>query len=881
VGEAPGEQEEREGRVFVGRAGKLLNQTIAELGWDTSQMYFTNVVMWRPPNNRDPKTYEIEACGDRLLDELVRIRPRAIVALGGTAANALLPGERERGITKMRGVAREIELEDGLVIPMMPTLHPAGISRQPDNWPFLFEDLRKIEAILGGHPLVEEPCWDDYLIVDNQRMFDKLIDRLLEQKTPVSVDIETSMESFISDPDDPRGGEILCIGFSWRPGTAAVLDWQALIKGNESNRLDLKEALETISCSFQGGQYDVQWLWQRDIYPNWDFDTMLGHYAINEVQGSHGLKRQAVDRYWAPYYDDDLLVRVARFRRDKAKLERSQNGTVGRGKAKSSGVTSDSPRRAKHGSQPVQSGPGHKQGESAEDRKLGLEMPLEIWSDPEIRPMVMKYCGADVDYTARLTRDLPVEMEADGVYGLMEDLLLPAAKHFTWLEMEGMKVDVEYLHQMGARWKAEQDEISEKLYDLSDSRDRPLTDKGRPWFSAPVRLAHYLYEELRLRPMVTTKADGMISQREVMQQIQEIADLEIEGNEDFAEEADEYWRTASSAVFSKMKPTSTVTFMLLWLGFQHPFPRQMVPWRKLDKKLTTYYRGYVGLLRLGGRIHPRYRVSGARTGRISCTDPNIHGVARQAEIKRVFIADEGFEILYSDRSQAEIRMLAHLSGDETLKAACESTDIHFAIACDLFKMTPEQMRALSAEKQETIRRAAKTIAFGIIYGRMPNSLAPQLGCTIEEATQYREAFLSTMKQASSWINMQRAIGLRMREVESIYGRKRRFPFIVDRKHGSEIERQAVNTPIQGAVSDMTLEDNLRIRDALTERGIDVLPWPHIHDGFMIQVEKAKMPEAVEVAKDILAHPSFETKVHFAVEVKIGPNWADLHTVHKG
>jgi DNA polymerase I-like protein with 3'-5' exonuclease and polymerase domains len=476
--------------------------------------------------------------------------------------------------------------------------------------------------------------------------------------------------------------------------------------------------------------------------------------------------------------------------------------------------------------------------------------------------------------------DLPWEMEADGVTEVVDRLLLPAAKHFAELEARGMKVDVEYLTATGEGWKLEQDEITTDLYDMTESWDRPETPSGRPWFSAPARLIPYLYDELGLRSMVTTKKDGLLSQRDVQREIQEIIDIEEDGDE-FGEEAQDYWRTASSAVFSKMKPTSTTTYMLYWLGFQHPFPRAMVPWRKLDKKITTYYQGYLDIMRAGGRIHPRYRVHGARTGRISCTDPNIHGVARLKEIKRVFVADEGYELLYSDRSQAEIRMLAHVSGDDTLREACESSDIHFAIACDLFQMTPDQMRAVPAEKKEFMRRAAKTIAFGIIYGRMPNSLAPQLGCSVEEATVYRERFLARMNQARVWIDTQRRIGRQMREVESIYGRKRRFPFIIDSKHASEVERQAVNTPIQGAVSDMTLEDNLRIIAALKRREIDVLPWPHVHDGFMVQVEKRRISEAVEIAKDILAHPTFETRVHFAVEMMTGPNWAELETVHKG
>jgi DNA polymerase I-like protein with 3'-5' exonuclease and polymerase domains len=587
---------------------------------------------------------------------------------------------------------------------------------------------------------------------------------------------------------------------------------------------------------------------------------MFAHYTINEIQGSHGLKRQAIDRYWAPLYDDTLKDALHAAR--KAGTIPTRVKSRSRGRVDALGLTEDEDEEKET------------KAKTGDDRKEALDIPIEAWGVPELRQMVMKYCGADVDYTLRLAEDLTEEMEQEDVLGVHDRLLLPAGVHFAWLEEVGMKVDVEYHNRLGAEWQQAQDEICRRLFEISESWDWPGTPSGRPWWSSHVRLKRYLYDELRLRKMISSRRDGKLTQNEVLQEIQ---DLEEEADED----AVDYWRTASSAVFSNMKPDSTNTYMLFWLASQHEFPRTMVDWRILDKKLGTYYHGYRNIMRRGGRIHPRFRITGARTGRVSCTDPNIHGVARKKEIKRIFVADEDYVILYSDRSQAEIRMLAHMSGDESLRHACESEDMHFAIACDLFQLTPEQLRAKGKEQVEFMRRAAKTIAFGIIYGRMPDSLAPQLGCTVQEATVYRERFLSRMRQARQWIEAQKRRVLHEREVTSIYGRKRRFPIILDNAHKSEVERQAVNAPIQGAVSDMTLEDMLKIVRELDKRGIRVLPWPHVHDGQMLQVQKSKIGEALKIARDVLDNPSFQTRVRFAYELATGPGWADLETVFKG
>ena len=160
-------------------------------------------------------------------------------------------------------------------------------------------------------------------------------------------------------------------------------------------------------------------------------------------------------------------------------------------------------------------------------------------------------------------------------------------------------------------------------------------------------------------------------------------------------------------------------------------------------------------------------------------------------------------------------------------------------------------------------------------------MAPQIGVSEQEAEVYIEKFFTMMPDVRRWIAKQKEAVLRDHEVVSIYGKKRRFPFIADRQHRSEVLRQAVNMPVQSSVSDMTLLANIKILKILSDKGIEVRPWPHIHDGFLFQVDERYVDEAVGVTRDVLHDVEFPTEVHFAAEIEVGDRWGEMEVVYSG
>jgi len=590
---------------------------------------------------------------------------------------------------------------------------------------------------------------------------------------------------------DPAVGSILSIGLSHEYGTAWVIDGQWLNLVNPKYRRGLADILEIKSNIYHNAQFDVAWMRSRGFEINLGMDTMLAHYTLDGRQDGHGLKRLATDQYKAPEYDADLDV---------------------------------------------------------------SDLTLEKWADPDFRKKVMMYNGADADYTYRLAQDLRMDMEADGVASVHDDILVPAVTHFIRLKEDGMLVDQAYHDELGAAWLAEIKEIETKL------RSYPGAEKMN--FRSTKQIKEYLYDTLGLIPMGGKKNAGL-SAAMIARATRNVQD----------EEAQEFWRTNNVA--KNTKSSSTGTYMLYYLAQQHEFPRLLTRHRVLSKLHGTYYEGYRNLMDERGRICPQYKLYGARTGRISSTKPNIHGMPRMNELKKIFIADPGHTIIYADYSQAEIRMVAHLAEDESLIAALDAQDIHREISKTMFGLTDEQLDALPEEARAIKRRAAKTIAFGMVYGRGVNSVAAQLGIPVDEAQDYMDRFYAMMPKVKAWLATQKRLVSTKHEVTSLYGRKRRFPLISSKSHLASAQRQAGNMPVQSAVSDMTILAGMRIIKRLEDQDVQCMIWPHIHDCVMFQVPDEFTEHAVKITIKEMHNVGFKTNVAFKCEVETGKSWGDL------
>jgi DNA polymerase-1 len=321
--------------------------------------------------------------------------------------------------------------------------------------------------------------------------------------------------------------------------------------------------------------------------------------------------------------------------------------------------------------------------------------------------------------------------------------------------------------------------------------------------------------------------------------------------------------------------------MLFWLAQQHDYPRLMVKHRLLSKKYGTYYKGLKEALWSDGRMRPSIKLHGTVTGRQSSSGPNIHGTPRDDMIKDTYIADDGYVLLDADFPQAEMRMIGHIAGDKRFIEVLRERDIHVTVAKKLYRLTDEEWDDLDASEVGIRRRAAKTVGFGIIYGRGAKGLAPQLGVPVEEAQMYiNRLFIEVMPGVYIWIQKQKERVLIDQEVRSIYDRKRRFPLIANRSQRSEIQRMAVNMPVQSSVSDMTTLAYIKSCAKFDKIGLPYKRYSQIHDDFKIQVMKDAVKEAAAIVKSTMENDlDFETEVPFGpVEVKSGRSWGSLALV---
>ena len=792
----PTQESSDTGRAFSGQEGTILRQILTKAGADLENVMYTYACpCQRVESDEPPELKDISACVMRMRHELRESGAKIIVPMGKIA---LIATTGKEAYTKERGIYRKV---DDLAI--IPTLDPSNLYTDPEQYLDLVKDINYIVdvAINGADPVIEPP-FKQYHFADTQEKFEKFLAYMKKRKPKrMSVDIETTGLDFQFD-------FILCISFSIDREIVMIVDWANLIEGNAKNGKRLAALLAGIDCGFHNGQFDDLFLRFQGKPSRYTYDTMLAHYALDERQGSHSLKQVAREKYRASQYDLEIAAKV------RSRRTFVQDNTI-------------------------------------------PPYTLDDWADPVSRNLIAGYNGADADYTFRLMQDLEVEMKKDSVGHLPADILVPAAKHFTQMKLDGMLVDTEYHDALGKKWG---DEVIELEKEMRQFKGAEYINLG----SVP-QIKHFIFDVLDLKPMMGA-LDQVIDQDDLLAEIEAIEDAE----------AQEFWHTASSAIFTKMKPQSTSTFMLYWLASQHPFPRLLVKHRLASKKFGTYYEGVKNVMGQDLRIRPDYKIHGTRTGRLSSTNPNIHGTPRRDEIKRMYVADPGFIIVGADYSQAEIRMMAHFAGDRTLIQALHEQDIHREIAKRLFGLTEAQMSALSDEEQKIKRRAAKTIAFGLIYGRGAKSLAPQMGVTLNEAKDFIEKYFLMMPNVGSWIARQGNLVMQNREVVSLYGRKRRFPLMLAQDAKAKAKRQAVNFPIQSSVSDMTLRANMDIIEILKRRGIPTKVGFHIHDGFLFQVPESYAKVAIDVTRDRMSDVGFKTEVPFIADVETGRTWGDMH-----
>ena len=431
------------------------------------------------------------------------------------------------------------------------------------------------------------------------------------------------------------------------------------------------------------------------------------------------------------------------------------------------------------------------------------------------------YACEDADLPLRLKGVLEPILKERELIPLFEEVEMPLVPVLAEMEMAGVAVDVAFLTGMSVELASEMERLVGEIYELAGETFN---------VNSTQQLARILFEKLGLKPRRKTKTGY-----------------------------------------------STDQSVLEALSHEHPAPQRLLEYRELMKLQSTYVDALPRLVHPEtGRIHGSFNQAVTATGRLSSSDPNLQNIPVRTElgrrIREAFIpSGPEWVLLSADYSQIELRLMAHLSGDETLAEAFVSgEDIHRQTASLIFNLMPEFVT-------DDMRDRAKTVNFGVIYGMGAFGLSSRLGITVHEAQIFIDQYFATYPGVKAYI--ERTIGeARDRGyVTTMLGRRRYLPEIVSTKTRLRefAERTAVNTPVQGSASDMIKVGMIRIADRMKQEGLSAKMILQVHDELVFDVPETEAGDLQDlVVEEMVA--ALPLSVPVDVGVGAGRNWLEAH-----
>ena len=438
---------------------------------------------------------------------------------------------------------------------------------------------------------------------------------------------------------------------------------------------------------------------------------------------------------------------------------------------------------------------------------------------------VTAYAAEDADVTLRLWQVLKPRLVAEGLATVYERLERPLVAVLARMEERGIKVDRQILSRLSGRFAQKQAGLEAEIAEIAGETFNP---------GSPKQLGEVLFGKLGLPGGKKTKSGQWSTDVRVLE------DLAAEG---------------------------------------HPLPRRIVDWRQLTKLKGTYTDTLPGHMDAQGRIHTSYSMASTTTGRLSSSEPNLQNIPVRTEegraIRTAFVAPAGHSLVSADYSQIELRILAHIADIPQLKEAFrEGLDIHAMTASEMFGVPVEGMPS-------EIRRRAKAINFGIIYGISAFGLANQLTIPRDEAGTYIKRYFERFPGIRDYMDSTKAFAKEHGHVETLFGRRVHYPDI--RSPNASVrafnERAAINAPIQGTAADIIRRAMIRMEPALAEAGLSARMLLQVHDELIFEVEDEEVEATIPVVRKVMeeaALPVVQLSVPIEVDAKAAANWDEAH-----
>ena len=436
------------------------------------------------------------------------------------------------------------------------------------------------------------------------------------------------------------------------------------------------------------------------------------------------------------------------------------------------------------------------------------------------------YAAEDADVTLRLWHALKPRLVSERktvVYETLERPLVPVLRD---MERAGIKVDRQVLARLSADFAQKMAQYEDETYELAGEKFN---------IASPKQLGEILFDKMSLEGGRKTKTGA--------------------------------WSTDSDALEA-----------LASAG--HELPQRVLDWRGLAKLKSTYTDALPNFIHPEtGRVHTSYSLASTTTGRLSSSDPNLQNIPVRTEdgrkIRTAFIADKGNKLLSADYSQIELRLLAHIADIASLRQAfADGLDIHAMTASEMFNVPLKDM-------DPSVRRRAKAINFGIIYGISAFGLANQLGIPRGEAADYIERYFARFPGIRAYMDATKKSAHENGYVETIFGRRVHLPAIHS-KNGAErsfMERAAINAPIQGSAADIIRRAMIRMPDALRAANLKARMLLQVHDELIFEVPEAEAEKTAKLVAKVMVsacEPALTLSVPLEVDARAADNWDEAH-----
>ncbi len=434
----------------------------------------------------------------------------------------------------------------------------------------------------------------------------------------------------------------------------------------------------------------------------------------------------------------------------------------------------------------------------------------------------MPYACEDADITLMAYNVLLPLLKEAGLAELLEKVEMPLVPVLMKMEMTGICVDKERLRVLSKSFEHQLEQLESRIYSIAGEEFNIKSSQ---------QLGLILFEKLKLPVQKKTR---------------------------------------------KKTNYSTDVDVLTTLADQHELPALILRHRTLAKLKSTYVDALIDLIHPEtGRIHTSYNQTVTATGRLSSSEPNLQNIPVRSdegrEIRRAFIPRQGWSLVSADYSQIELRILAHYSDDQILiKAFVEDEDIHTRTAAEVFQVFPSFITP-------ELRRQAKTINFGIIYGMSPYGLSRELGISRKMAKTYINNYFARYKGVKQFIDKSIEDARRTKKTSTLLGRIRLLPDInSSNKNMREFaERTAINTPIQGTAADLIKLAMINVDSAFTKRGLKTAMLLSVHDELVFEVPPDELDVVKGLVKEIM-EGIWDLKVPLKANIECGKNWAEAH-----